>query len=860
MRQSDFKTYQRGRRQSTIDDSFLNGMMFTNSTVDEGYVKTLVNYDIKKEGKLLEPRSGLRLSELLFSDFVREADDIPFHNDSDITIMAAKDCIKNEVYYKQFILGKPSEDGKTGTMWVCVCGPSEYNVTNELESAQKFSVDYTFGEADVAGMPCTFFTTPLSKVHNMEMVPESKNASIVGTFAFGDRFYFIHPEEGLKYTNIDRAPKCSIFSVTPKELDPSEAVTYGYNMLAGEDAYSFINEALEGTLQLTGILPYSTQNTNTLLLTPHHNEDLLFRCYFKGTVGKSYKFTWEWRNVGEDSWQEIQSLEKATAYTITNLSGNKVGLSDGDETLEHLEVSFKAPTSDILVRVQAFNTDDLSTVEKAMTVGFNFSNESYGATSNLQQKSYDLKTATGMTYWKNRLVLWGIPEDPTILFMSDVNEPAYFPYPNNISMFNEPINCVKEFMDGILVFTTTSIYLVELNEDGVSWSSTLLQSNLNIEVQDRHLIQIVRNMVFFKSGDYYYMLVPKAQSTTGQLTLAPISNSIVEFFNYFETNVLNVLKDTFDFDSEINLIHCFNFLDYEDVHNMYVFSFDNTKTGSKSYLHFDLLYNTVSRTWRIYTFEAPHYLFPYKQDATKRGVLATTSLFECVPTEDSLDDYTRFARNIQLFTFDKLVLQDFYIPEKTSIVYRSYITNSDGHIKEACDLPLMQDVLITVCEDVPEQYRFHNWQFLDTGYRDNVLERNKRYRELQFQISNTDGKNLDFGLEFQIDGQKRVSYFKYTVEHVTDENDPNYGLIYVQAVPIMNLPVIGNSIPNTTVLGEDTNSWTLNQSAFPEVTLWKIRAPVSGKGMAPRIRLISRNVYRYELMNINWIYRLMNMR
>jgi hypothetical protein len=166
-----------------------------------------------------------------------------------------------------------------------------------------------------------------------------------------------------------------------------------------------------------------------------------------------------------------------------------------------------------------------------MTVGFDLGLESYGEATNIKQETYDLSTASGMEFWSNRLVLWGVEKDPTILFISDVNDPTYFPYPNNISVYDEPIVCVKAYLGSILVFTTNAVYQITLNSDGTSWNSTLVQSNLNISPWDRHLIQVVRNMVFFKSGDYYYMLVPKAQASTGKLALAPISSNIIEFFS-----------------------------------------------------------------------------------------------------------------------------------------------------------------------------------------------------------------------------------------------------------------------------------------------------------------------------------------
>lgn len=1067
MTQGTFKTYERGRRQYTVDTDFTNGMMFTNGAVDQGYVKTLVNYDIQKEGDTLVPRPGLRVSELILPNIILEndPDNRTYHTDEDITIMATKDCIENGKSYRQFILGKPTTDEQEGMLWVCTSEVSEYIVSNtdgETEEdtvVDAFSVGVALGNTGYEGTLCTYFKAPLTKIHDVVVNTESKISSLIGSFAFGNSFYFMHPTDGLSYTELKEGDsKYTISQVEPKQLDPSEAVTYGYNMLSGDSAYSFVNEALDGTMQLTGILPYSTKEEDALLMTPRQNEEIYLRCYFKGQVGKSYKFMWEWRNVGDEDWNVLQSLEKSPTYTLVQLNDNIIGLNTGSEVLDKLQIVFKAPTTDILVRVQAYSTDDLTTVEKAMTVGFDFSLESYGMTSNVKQETYDLKTATGIECWQNRLVLWGVPKDPTVLFISDVNDPTYFPYPNNISIYDEPIVCVKAFLDMLLVFTTNAIHQVTLSSEGTSWNSTVVQSNLNIEPWDRHLIQIVRNMVFFKSGNYYFMMVPKAQSTTGELTLAPVSNTIVEFFNHFDYNVTSILQDTFDYRSQFELINYFNYLDYEDVHNVYVYYFSDEDSGKSGYLHFDMLYNTVSRAWRIHTYEAPHYLFPYRQDATQRGVLASTSLMDMVledgevgrvvTTKEAVDDainytndlvlssegvdflemqvftvallnelgvmyfeatfsdavinveehtlefyadhmstgsttvdlngcymsydlvedgtdvkmvlhsdeglfqygskvyiydyygdliwgpqtvtpaaYTIYGydfsdgciksgtiitisgvmytlvetedgvfvpensddfriegnrvyfntrqatapvilvstvveddsqllssgRCIQLYEPDLSNMQDLFIPANTALTYQT--DESIGY--QGFNMEYMLEALVQVFMSVSDKFTFQNWQYLDTGYRNDRIERYKRYREIQFQLNNIDSVNLEFGLEFQIDGQSRLSNYVYEVEHVIDENDPDYGLIYVQATPYMNLPLEYVGTPNSTDLGPGTNSWILNQSIFPELSLWKVRAPVSGKGIAPRIRLVSRNSTRFELMSINWIYRLM---
>ena len=176
---------------------------------------------------------------------------------------------------------------------------------------------------------------------------------------------------------------------------------------------------------------------------------------------------------------------------------------------------------------------------------------------------------------------------------------------------------------------------------------------------DKHLIQAVRNMIYFKSGNYYYMMVPKASSTTGELTLAPISNPVTEFFNNFMVNVEQVFKDTYGvIDSETpttyELITYYNFLDYEDVHNMYVFRWSEADT----LIHFDIIYNTVGRYWRINIIEEPNLLYTFKHDATQTGIYASTSLINVIAESQESQ-----RRIIQLYQFDPLFVKDFFIPD-----------------------------------------------------------------------------------------------------------------------------------------------------------------------------------------------------
>lgn len=1082
---TNFKNYQRGKRQLTSEISFSRGIQYHSNLVDEGYMKMLVNFDTDERGKLLRPRPGLKFSKVLLPE-VFQFEDIsnnPLHASEAVSLIDIKECVEGDNTHLQLILGSDVYEDYP-RIHVLTVPNVDLSLTEwqEYLSAPKA---YPYNEEN-----CYFGNSAprLTKIHDWSINnPIAFYPDLPGAFVFNNNYYFLGASEdpsnstykrGLYYTEFDsEKTRYFIKKVIPKSVGPSEAVTYGYNMLLGGDAYAFSNNEYLGLLQFTGILPYSSSESNKLLMTPRSNEDVLLKCYFNGTANKSYKFVWEWRHVGEDAWTSIQS-DGSSIYTLISDAEGKIRVQDEyNRQRDTVSVLFKAPTKDILVRVQAFSVDDegnvSDTVEKAMTVGFDFTLETYGEAANVEPETYDLLTCRGIEAWQNRIVLYGLPEDPTTLFISEANSPDYFPYPNNISIYEEPIISVKAFMGGLLVFTTSKIHYITLNEDGTTWTSNVIQSNLHISSDDKHLIQVVKNMVYFKAGNYYFMIVPKAQSTTGELVLAPISTEITSFLNSFKKNVKQLMQDTYDYSGELALVDYYNYLNYEDICNTYVLQTEDFK-----YLSFVLLYNVSTRSWRSYVYESAGPLYPLYRDAAQKSDLITlgklreaitdyTIAFAGFPnlvgertkevfasgvklpfnqlnsedawievstealdftnssllkfaykeTEDSgelvfttsddehelraqllvgdeyqvtIRDLTEYASfyikspiNIQVYRsysdkaplIEELEIQTFnpmyptiyyydmvltdsnriksgskiylndreytlvlkegsypseYIPEgcddftitvviaddweisgynqfitleyldySKAPMYEPYLTIRDNVLEneeqfESFPLRMLQiyeydelsceddcfpsDIALNISFDeyksvyysaeikeIFETYKndiltFNNWQYLDTGFRRDVQSRNKRYREVQFQLNNVEGKNLNFGLEFQIDGQPRMSYYKHDIEHITDPNDPNYGLIYLQNYVDMNIPITYIKTPGETILGPGDNSWTLNQSLFPDLSLWKVRASVSGKGTAPRIRLISRNPYKYELLSINWVYRLMNAR
>lgn len=888
--QATYKKYKRGQRLANVETDFTSGMMFSEGAISDGYVKTLVNFDFTEDGRnALKPRAALTTCEILVPDMTTELSesDEALYLDEDTTIKYSKECVENGIEYRQFIIGKPSEEGgeitDTGRVLI-LTSPKSINDFNDVVVSQYDLVS--------ASSSCAFYNTGLTEIHGVELTPDAKTAFPVGAFLGNSFYYFSAPHNGaLKHTvfNVDRY---NFASADIRELTASEAVNYGYNML-DSNPYVFNDSDQAAVFEMQGILPYDHQFTDAvgepvpkLLMNPRANSRVWFRCNYDVTDSNIYKVIWSWKEVAADEWTVFHT-EESFQSTDTPV----------------LQADLIVPAKEILIRCEAYNNTDLTVVEKAMTVGFDFSLDPENTTRNIKEENYDLSTASGMISWKNRLVVWGLPKDPTILFISDLDEPGYFPYPNNVVIFDEPIIAVVELMDNLIVFTKSKVHQVAFNDDGTSWTSTVIQSNLYIENWDKHLIQSVRNMVYFKSGNYYYMIVPKAQSTTGELTLAPITTPITDFFNHFKQNVTDICKNCFKYeDSEGNIItpapeHMvtyYNFIDYENIHNFYVY-----KEGA-TYVHFDIIYNVVARYWKINIYESAHFLYPFRNDATQNGLLAGLSTIK-VYDSDNLETYDK--RIIQLFEFNQLTVEDLYIIAGTTFIYSStfddvYVNDEeiiipfstgtyDSSTEDLTVNPVvlrpstlaqenltfiqfadyiggfnrqvLYDTLHSEAEILKQQIVYSNKQMLDTGYRDANLFVNKRYRELQLQINNINNVDMEFGMDFQISGETRNTDFLYEVSQTIDELNQDRGIVYLDATPYMPIPYIDGDERKGEI--DKVNLWTLEHSVGDaSISLWKVRASVSGKGVAPRLRLFTRKGFDYQLLGINWIYREMNMR
>ena len=455
---------------------------------------------------------------------------------------------------------------------------------------------------------------------------------------------------------------------------------------------------------------------------------------------------------------------------------------------------------------------------------------------------YDLATAKGMCFWKERLVLWGVAnpkasdaqyqeDSANLMFFSELADPSYFPYPQNVSVFTEPVLHAVPFGDDLLVITATSMHLVGLNEDGLSWTTVQIQSNLRFREDEMRLVQVVNNMVLFKSGSQFYLLVPSTVNV-GNLVVAPITKNIKSIFDNPENFIKRLFvalssQDAALLDAELAATnwHLDTFVDFEHIHITYTAKIDYAATPGQATV--DFMYNTSTRVWKVYLYSTTPGHLLIRKDAVKSGVYA------------SLCDIGDNQLALQYRKFDSTNIEDYV--EGTNDFYSCL-------------------------------------HFLDTGLRNQDNVYNKRYREAQLKISNHTTEPLRFYTEYSLDGTVYLPlYAPSLVEETNEVMDIKYSLrepLEVTGVSLLS-GTVNRALKQETeediplIVGynhsgsDDVYAFFLEpgqESRFEAPFTIKLRSTILGKGYAPSLKVYSQNKTDFTILDHTWVYRIMNAR
>ena len=850
-----------------IEENFALGMRDTDVPMQQGQAKTLVNFDVKNFGDTLAPRLGYNK---LYESLVGVVPDSMIYH---IGRARYADVTNKDEYCNFIVVGPATPSGMMHTQTMVNSNSLHVFVENTLDTEfNPERCDFTQRVVRASYTPDSgepvegvaelyrFLKPEPSVVHDTDLrntlVPFHKNYELRGV-QLNNAYYVMgafreaisEPVDTVFELRINKYSDAVLHTRANHLHTPTvtECSEYGYNMLKVEPyalPHKTINAALEsGTCSIDGI--YTTRVGETLpALFAYKGERLNFQACisYYGTFQANYKWVIIDLNTGTEI--VLKSTVDPNTYALDN------------NTTVMPSIITQPPSDNFAIMFELWPTADGVGMERFIFTGFPIFAANDRHTDQLV--AYNIKTCAGMCEWASRIVYWGVENGKNILFQSDINNAFYVPYPGVSHTFDEPIVHCVPFMSKLLVFTETKLYQLAWNGDGLSYKVTLIQTNLRLSAYDCNTVHVIQNMVYFKSGNYYFMVVPRSSTATAEaLQLAPISTPITEFLDNFTKRVDEIISTLVPINDYAKfprlattaerlsyLVDFYSVLDNGIVRNIYKYRLVDKEKNSNAvlqtllYYDFIINYDTVTRVWSCYLVQAsPTRTMPYQYTLTSNTIYALLS-----PTVDV--DNTNHC--LTFMRADNNRFSDDYTLSNKGVVVAERLINNN--------------------------------QYLDTGYREQNSQVKKRYREVQFKINNIANKPLYYATTFYIDDVMRKDMFKYETRIDADPASASYGTLYLNksyddVTTVHNIAQLSDKyaivqegleaktrVLASGVVNYDADKWLLDVSALTDVAVVKVRLNVSGKGYAPRLKFVSFNAEAYELTSINWVYREMNAR
>lgn len=819
---SNYKQYARTTRVLTEESSFAGGMLWTGNNIDETHLKTIVNCDYDDTTSYLKARAPfVSIGESPTRNNFK-SEDIDLRNWHLLSVQhicafdkaeGADDALLNTG--KLYIFSRTAR-----TTTECVCHMNQDNIKfiyyvddtyytcqliPQIKNPESEESDTVVLHNTVASNLLINYENQLYGLGSSSNYADSwLNVYRVERHTDGEQYYYYIRQ--LDYTD-EIKPKMDSVSLL-------EACVSGFNAARGKDTftYSSIDTLANGeTPYILGV--YITDLEGNVLVSPHAGQTIKLHvptAYVKSTSGtKSYLALFQLKEGGETTttdletqWSHVATSAVTNGEFVFNFKLQKKKTTLGftyygtTQPSESNPAAYSDSAVDYLMPYQIVANDNLS---------------------NLKVKNYDLTTTNGSCIWKNRMCVWGTQSSHNSLFLSEVDNFFYYPIPNNVALFDSNIISCIPYKDTLLVFTASKIYRLSENNDG-TFSQTVVQNDMPLTQTDAAHLTAIKNMVLFKSGDYFYMIVPKSQSLTDELSVAPIYKNIAGFLNSLDKSVQEVLQLLYP---EYLFKSCtatlYNsptavYAEQDTIHILYDVVADiNLKTDSKikselrSFKMF-LNYNTNLRAWTIY--------FEDTTDASLEIAYLTAS---------------------RLMTFVRVYSDN--LPELDRIAF-------DIVAQQHVDEPLSNFRLL-----------------VDTGYRTLSTSIQKRFREIQLKLYNASECVTAFGTAFLVDGVWRRNYSTLQ-ETMLDTNKislmPTLDLNTFVTELTMPVDETGTIVKNPGSDAIELSSWTLDFSHFKREAPTTVRIPVSGKGFNPRFILMAPNAAGLTINEINWVYRLMH--
>lgn len=850
----------RNPRYTTKLSAFANGMYLTNQIIPEGYAKAMVNYDIDDTGSNIKPRKGREKVQVLEFDSpllgpVSLTDYVYAYNKDNTEVEDVKDIVLSYGDYNT-IAHLINLDGFENMDAIYIASMNKQTDTNVyyLDENEEYQINQE-GEIteeefkEFWGLYYDKETESFKKIEN-EDIGYVNARTIKNAYAFDKAFkkpvgkpigtilnnelitfagpkifykeYTANPERNeiinfgtsnlskLIITNTGEGYTVKRSPLEPRILNPIEAYTTGFNMLSPEP-YVF-EDTKGGSLSVTGGLFYDDAEDVTPVLAPRLGTPIKLRVYY-----------------------QYPELEKTIKYKVEVVDLTRI--SSEFEVIENFDNSIKAGEKlfiDYTPKYEEFGLRITLRIEDDTTTDYPYylSVRCSNQENNLENEVFDLSTCKGMISWQGCVGVYGVKDAPDTLFFSDVEDPSYFPYPYNILSFDNEILAVHNYLDHLIVVTVDSVWLVSAGDTINTSTQKRILANIHIPEIDAINLVVLKDQIFFKTDTQFYVLKPN-QYTSDATDLKNYVNStaIANYTQNFQKETVNILNRVYpliwqDLTKKYNKqirFEDFDVLDTrsiirdEEVHYIYTILPKLTDGIELDNLNLHLVYNTISRSWRMYT---------------------------CAIGDNDVHYAPVLYRNKQSGSFYEFFPHTKTNGESSALVVskQTYNTMSDNLDHEDWNLTEL----------------YENYPYLDTGNISLDDTFTKRFREVQLNLLNMNSAMIKFYADFTLDGQERIHATRYEMNHITDVNDPEYGKIYVTPIEQANLDLAGTTACSDQITNADY--WALDLSKFPDLNVATVRFQLQGRGRRGSLQLLNTSLRRYELSDVTWVYRIMNAR
>ena len=866
--QESYKQKGRLPRYTTKLNAFANGMYLTNQIIPEGFVKAMVNYDIDDTGTNIKPRRGRELVQNVEYDSptlgaATLTDYVYAYNKENVEVESIQDIVASYGLYTDMkdVVNLPDS---TGFKPVYLCKMAITEDTNIYETgaeegeyvvAQEGTItDKELNEfwllryekekelfEKVTNKDIGFITArTIDNAYAFEKPFKDKVGRPIGAVVGNELYAFagsvpqymnyVNNPERNTLTNFDQA-KLTKFIITnegdgfsikrktinPRKLNAAEATASGFNIFHPEP-YLFENET-GGALSILGAVLYDPEDVTKPVFSPRLSETVRVHVTYQypegaGTIKVKVEYL-DLNRVDPDGIIEDTDWVILENWTKSFTAGDDF-YYDYTPTLTNTALRF------------TFRLGDEDTTQIPYWIRVRCDQTAY---DNVEAKTFDLTTCKGMINWQGCVGVYGVDTAPETIFFSDVGDPSYFPFPYNVLTFDNEVLAVHNYLDYLLVVTVDSIWLISPGTTIATSIQKRILANLYIPEIDAINLVVLKDQIFFKTDTQFYVLKPnKYTSDATDLKNYTNSTALANFTADFEVCTIDLLNKVYkliwqDFTKQYReqiRFEDFDVLDTrsvvrdEEVHYIYTLVPKLTKGIVLENVNLHLVYNTITRSWRLY--------------------------FKSVG-----DDSTKY--NPVLYR------------NKQSGVFYEFFPHSreEGN---SC-VTISKQTYDVVSDNLEESTwsllkYYNNYNYIDTGNTAIDDTFTKRFREIQFNLLNLEPTQIEFYVDFKLDGQERVAATKYFIEHITNLEDPDYGKIFVTPMETSNMFLDGMTALASDSLESD--HWALDLSKFPELDVATVRFNLQGRGRRGAVQILNTSLKRYQLSDINWVYRIMNAR